>query len=193
MNQLHADFSSIEASKKIVNSFLNCMKRAKDLRAEVLRKYHLLDDKEWFPFQDWMDAFKEISLRFGDMNLFLTGIAFINQDELPSINSLREAFERINLGYHSEHRKDGKLMYDMETNKLLDGIGSFSILSFDEDQKEAKIVCNTPYPSKFEEGVLYELTRKFKPNAQTVHLIKVDPTRERRTKGGQSCTYIINW
>ena len=192
-NKPQFDLSPFEVSAQTMHSFLNSMRRGKELRANILKKYGLLESKEWFPLQDWLDAFHKITERLGEMNLFLTGIAIINIERFPPLHSLKEAYIAVNTTYHLSHRCNGKIMYDATSGKTLDGIGNFQIVSYDEAKREAIIKSDSPYPSKFEEGILYELTKKFKPDPTRAHLIKLDITKERRDKGGRSCTFIINW
>ena len=54
------------------------------------------------------------------------------------------------------------------------------------------MVCNNPCPSKFDEGIIIQIVRKFKPMGSREN-IKLDLTQESRKNGGNSCTYIINW
>lgn len=128
------------------------------------------------------------------MNLFLTGIALVNNSpQFANQVSLYEALTKINISYHLKHRLNGEVMYNQASNQLITGIGNYTLVQYDKEAKQAIVTCDTPYPSKFEEGILYELTKKFKPDPQTPHLIKQDSNKDRRNKGGKSCTFIINW
>ena len=184
---------NVEVFHDCVYALINCMKRNKDQRSKILDKYHLLDNKEWFSFQTWLDAFNEISQEMGERNLFLVGVTFINKLNLSIDTSLEDALNFINIAYHCKHRIHGVNLYDSLNNKTLDGIGDYTVLEFDEVKKQAIIKSTTPYPSKFDEGVIYEVARKYKPDFTRAHIISIDKSQERRDMGGNSCTYILTW
>lgn len=184
----------IQVNHDCVDAILTCMKRHRMQREEILDKYDLLQtSEEWHCFQKWLDAFKELSISMGERNLFLTGMTFMNKLDLPEGTSLLDGLKFINIAYHSKHRFNGELLYNDKTNEIIDLIGNYTIVDFNEKKGEAIITSNTPYPSKFDEGLIYEVTRQFKPDPTRAHLITLSKAHECRDTGGESCTYILSW
>lgn len=193
MVQFVAKNDKVEVNKQTVMSVVNAMENGKEKRLSILNRNGIDPEKgEWFKQQDWLNAFKEIARSLGDMNLFLIGKAIIDNAKFPPINNLKEALESIDVAYHMNHRLDAKLMFDPISKKMTDGIGNYTLRSFNSEKKEAIMVCNNPYPSKFDEGIITQVVRRFKPTGSREN-VKLDVENESRLKGGESCTYIITW
>ncbi len=184
----------VEVNGQTVFAFINSMKRGQAKRKEILVK-HGIDPVEgaWYPQQKWLDAFKEVAESVGDMNLFLIGVAIIENAQFPPINNLKEGLGSIDVAYHMNHRLNGEVMFNPENGQMLDGIGHYTLVDFNESERTAVMLCNNPYPSKFDEGIIVGVGRKFQPADSQGVKVKVDVDKERRTKGGDSCTYLISW
>jgi len=76
---------------------------------------------------------------------------------------------------------------------MLEGIGHFTLTRFNEDERVAEMVCRTPYPSRFEEGIIVQIVRMFKPEDSVLPNIELDTNKETRREGGESCTFQIRW
>lgn len=182
-----------EVNKDAVSSVVLAMEQGKETRIDILKKHNIyLDKAEWFNMQDWLNAFKEMSEFLGDMNIFIIGKSIVNTAIWPPLNSLKEALEALDIAYHMNTRINGKLTYDERTRKMLGGIGNYKLVEFDEKGKRAIMVCDTPFPSKFDEGIITQLVRRFKPLGSR-ESVDVDLTKENKLTGGDSCTYIIKW
>ena len=193
MAQFVAINENVEVNKQTVLSFVNSMEKSKDVRLEILKNNGINpDEKEWFNQQKWLNAFKEITDKFGEMNLFLIGKAIIDSAKFPPINDLEEGLKSIDIAYHMNHRIDGKIMFDQKTGKLLEGIGHYKLVEYNENEKTAIMICNNPYPSKFDEGIITQIVRKFKRSGSQ-ESVKLDTSKESRKFGADSCTYIITW
>jgi hypothetical protein len=55
------------------------------------------------------------------------------------------------------------------------------------------MVCHTPYPSKFEEGLIVQIVRQFKPKDSIRNKVVLDESKESRRTGGETCTFLISW
>ena len=64
---------------------------------------------------------------------------------------------------------------------------------FNEEERSAVMVCDNPYISKIDEGVITGLLRKCKPEDSVYLEVKLDLTKETRTNGGDSCTFLLRW
>lgn len=187
---------NIEISNNSVWLFLNSIARGREQRTHLLQKYNFPltnDANTWHDQQKWLNCFKEIHETFGDMHVFLLGISFTKKHNYPREIGIKKALELMNIIYHAHHKKNGKIMYNRHTKVLLDGIGSYDLELFDEENRKAILTSYTPYPNKFEEGILHGILSHFKPDVHQPHSITIDETRPTRAKGGNSCTYLISW
>lgn len=73
---------------------------------------------------------------------------------------------------------------------MSEGIGHY-VFSKPGD-REAKMVCQNPYPCDFDRGIIEGMARKFRPTGSTVQIAHNDAAPCRK-KGAQSCEYIIKW
>lgn len=109
------------------------------------------------------------------------------------MDGLEDALSAINVAYHMNHRKNGKPMFDPTTGAMQEGIGRYELRKFDPEERKAILWSNSPYPSKFEEGVIVQIVRMFKPKDSIRNKITLDETKETRKSGGESNTYLISW
>ncbi len=168
---------------------------ASNQKTTILSKHgidHLELGKD-YDLQSFLNAFKELGENIGEMNLFLIGKSVMSETEFPPMKDLKEALLSIDVAYHMNHKKNGKVMFDPTTGTMTEGIGHYELVRFDEENKEAIMVCHTPYPSKFEEGILVQITRTFKPEGSLIPKVELDTTKETRRNGGDRCTFRITW
>ncbi len=194
MAQFIAINPDVEVSGDTVLAFMNSMERGKETRREILKNHGIEpNSKLWYRQQVWLDAYREVSDSLGQMNLFLIGKAVIKNASFPPMRNLEEALHSINIAYHMNHRLNGKVMFDPASGTLTDGIGHYNLAEYDSKERKAVIVCTSPYPSKFDEGIITQLIRKFKPADSVSQQVVLDEEKETRTKGGDSCTFLIRW
>lgn len=194
MAQYKAFNPDVMVNGQTVLSFVNALKRGKEFRKSILTKHGLAPKEgEWYAQQKWLDAFKEVADTVGDYNLFLIGNAIIENAEFPPLEGLEQALGAIDVAYHMNHQLDGEVMFDDQTGAMLEGIGHYSLTHFNGEQRRAIMVCTNPYPSKFDEGIISEIVKRFRPKGSRRYEVKLDETKEQRNKGGESCTYLISW
>ncbi|MGM0579463.1 MAG: hypothetical protein ACQETL_02210 [Bacteroidota bacterium] len=193
MAQFEAFNKKVEVNKQTVLSVVNSMEKGKDNRLSILIKHGIdPNEKEWFNQQKWLNAFKDIAENLGSMNLFLIGKAIISNAEFPPIKDLEEGLKSIDVAYHMNHRLDGETMFNNETGKLTGGIGYYKLTKFDAINKKAEMVCDNPYPSKFDEGIITQVVNKFKPIGSRPE-VELDRSKEKRNDGANSDTFLISW
>lgn len=193
MPQFVAKNPKVEVHVSAVMSVVNAMEKGKDTRMEILRSNNIyVDQAEWFLQQDWLNAFKVIAESLGNMNLFMIGKAIIDNAQFPPINNLEEGLGSIDVAYHMNHRLEGKVMFDGATGKMTPGLGHYKLTALDEKARQAEMVCDNPYPSEFDRGIITQVVRKFKPAGAREEVI-LDTTKETRINGGNSCTYKVMW
>ena len=193
MAQFIAFNDQVEVNQQVVLSVVNSLDNGKDVRRNILESNNIdLDNKEWFIQQDWLNAFKEISNSLGGMNLFMIGKDIINSAQFPPMKDLEQALHSLDGAYHMNHRLNGKIMFDPAKGTMTEGIGHYSVQEFDSKARKATMVCNNPYPSKFDEGIITQVVRRFKPSGSR-EAVMLNESLETRLHGGDSCTYFINW
>lgn len=167
---------------------------SKNQRQSIIERYGLqTNNGAWNDLQSLLNALKEVEETIGEMNLFLIGKSIIEGTSFPPMDGLKNALESIDVAYHMNHRKNGKVMFDPNSGQMMEGIGHYKVTKFDEASREAVMVCQTPYPSKFEEGLIVQVVRTFKPKDSIKTKVVLDETKETRRKGGETCTFKISW
>jgi hypothetical protein len=147
---------------------------------------------KWYPQQSWLDAFKAIAQATGDFTLFNIGKKIPENAQFPpEINTIDKALAAIDVAYHMNHRIDGQVMFDPATGKMLEGIGHYGFQQMNE--REIRMVCENPYPSDFDRGIIEAMAQKFKPAGAGFIIVKLDESLPSRKKGADSCTYTVKW
>ncbi len=187
---------NIEANGSAAMIFLISGTIGQDQRKTILRDNGIEEDIKpdgWYDLQSILNAYKDLCNTIGEMNLFLVGKAVMEQAEFPPMDGLENALRSIDVAYHMNHRKNGEVMFNPGTGQMLEGIGHYQVTKFDENKKVAEMVCHTPYPSKFEEGLIVQVVRRFRPKGSLRSKVSLDETKETRRKGAETCTFKIEW
>lgn len=193
MAEFTAFNGQVEVNRRTVMAIVNSIAFGGDVRARILKKNAIdIDEGAWYPQQYFLNAFKEISLSLGELHLFLIGNAIIDNAEFPEMKGLEEALQSIDIAYHMNHRLNGEVMYNLKTGLITGGIGNYRLEDFDCNRRRAIMVCDNPYPSKFDEGIIAQVVHRFKADGPGER-IEIDSSKECRTRGGDSCTYLIGW
>ncbi len=149
---------------------------------KILRKYGIQETEatKWYPFEDWIRGFKEISKEIGPTGLYILGTEVSeNIGAQINIDSLKKAFDSLNGVYQKKHRNAE--------------FGKFKLLNFDDVNQEAEIMSDTSYPCDFERGIIMGLTNKYRPyDAKNVWVVHKD-FRSCRKNGLDNCQYFIKW
>lgn len=177
-----------------VQAFVNSMPTGMDTRKSILMNHGIdADPNKWYLQQSWLDAYKEVAESLGDMNLFLMGKAVISNAIFPPINNLEEGLKLLDVAYHMNHKLQGKVMFDTQSGEMQEGIGNYKLTSYDSAERLATMVCNNPYPSKFDEGIITQLVRTFRPNDSYRQSVSLNYEKPTRRDGGESCEFLIQW
>ncbi|MFO7566040.1 MAG: hypothetical protein R6X02_25575 [Enhygromyxa sp.] len=146
-----------------------------------------IDPAGWYDQQAWLDALCEIDERFGAEILFNIGAEILNAAVIPSLAvDVHSAVASLDLAYHLNHRRGGRVMADLSTGEMLEGIGHYGY----ERLGDTYILstCTTPYPCEFDFGVVATMARRFEPRVIAEHV-----GAECRRQGAQACTYSLRW
>jgi hypothetical protein len=146
-----------------------------------------LDIDAWYSQQAWLDALREVDERFGTEILFNIGAEIPNNAVFPALAvDLESAMRSINVAYHLNHRRGGRVMYDAVSGRMLDGIGHYEHQTLSRGHMLS--TCMTPYPCEFDLGLVATMARRFEPRTIIEHV-----GSECRRQGAQACTYSLRW
>jgi hypothetical protein len=144
---------------------------------------------QWYPQQNWLDAFKTIAEKIGPLTLFAIGKKIPEQVEWPPwMDTIDKALGALDLNYHLHHRINGEPLFNPETGQMTEGIGHYRFTGL-KGPSSAEMVCDNPYPSEFDRGIITTLCRRFKQSSE----VRLDKSKPTRTEGADSCTYLIEW
>jgi hypothetical protein len=134
----------------------------------------------WYPQKAWLETMKEISGKMGPNTVFMVGTKILdNAVWPPDIDNLQKGLTSIDAAYHMNHR-NGR-------------VGNYKLVSFNDQEKTAKVVCDNPYPCDFDRGLITTVSRTFRPTECPRIDVIHDTSSPCRKTGADSCTYIIKW
>ncbi len=169
----------VEVTGETVLSIVKGMMFGEDRAQRVLAAHGIRDPQPgiWYRQQDWLDAFQEIAQTLGPNTLFSIGQKIPEQAKFPpSIDTLEKGLAAIDVAYQMNHRGGP--------------IGSYRFVPAGE--RRALIICDNPYPSDFDRGIITAMANRMKPAGSFVS-VALDPERPTRKSGGETCTFVITW
>ncbi len=192
------DISDVEVHGQDILSFMDALSLVPTLGERILEAekigtlkhgvYRIIPE-EWYPLTDKIKILQRVLSSIGPSILRKVGEK-IPENAIfpPDIDDIHKAIGLINVAYHMNHRKAGKIMYDEQTGKITEGIGYYG---YARVEGENKIIseCANPNLSEYDQGIITTMARRFEPSAK----IELDPTKPTRRTGGDSCTFIITW
>jgi hypothetical protein len=144
---------------------------------------------DWIPLDIWAEMLARITVEVGPNVLFRCGMQMVEHPNLPPlVRDLEGALRAIDIAFHRSHRKAGRVMYDLATREMLEGIGHYAVAGAAADRRFL-VTCDTPYPCVIDFGVVTEIARKFEPRAVVAH----DEIIGCREKGAKRCAYVVTW
>lgn len=148
-----------------------------------------IDTTRWYSMRSCLDAFAEILKHVGPNVMFDIGLLVPKNAKFPlSIKDVDAAIQAIDVAYHMNHRKGGKVMFNPRTGQKLEGIGHYGYRRV-PDQDLIVSECDNPYPCPLDMGILTAVAKKFAPRALVTH----DEAGPCRTRRGSRCVYLITW
>jgi len=188
----------IEVNGATINSVIDGLGTYKTLARDYLMKagigtmengQYRLDLEGWYSHESWLKVFEKIAERVGDFALKQIGMKIPENASFPPwVKDIDSAVKAIDIAYHMNHRKSGKVLFDPASGKMTEGIGHYGY----EPVKGKNMIiseCKNPYPCTFDLGIITTMAAKFGHNAKVAH----DDTKPCRKKGADSCTYVVTW
>lgn len=105
----------------------------------------------------------------------------------PGASEIRTAMQVLDGGYHLNHRKNGRPMFDPGARSMQEGIGHYKCGAIKE--RDITMEVDAPYPCEMDRGLMQAWARRFEPTALCTHL---EP-KTCRNLGAASCRYSITW
>lgn len=194
MPQYVAIDDRVEVNSQSISVILEGMSGFQSHALRVLEENGIphLAPGQWIPLTKWLSAFRAIGETIGQSTLLSIGKRVPDTSDFPSdIDSIQAALASINIAYHMNHRIGEQLLFVPETGELLEGIGQY--LYEATGFRSATMVCENPYPCRFDEGLIQAIADRFKPKNSLYVEVEHDDGRPCRNLGGESCTYHIKW
>ena len=149
----------------------------------------VIERDAWYPLDKWLSAFESIATQVGPRALFQFGQHVPKYSPFPpTITDIHTAMGSIDIAYHMNHRKGGKVMFNPATGEKLSGIGHYGYSPVPNERRIIS-VCENPYPCDFDRGLIAGLATRFEKSSRVSH----DDTAPCRRNGADSCTYFIAW
>jgi hypothetical protein len=149
----------------------------------------VVDRQTWYPLEKWLAAHDDIANMVGPRAMFQVGQQVPKNAALPpTVNDIHSSIIAVDIGYHMNHRKNGKIMFDPATGQKTKGLGSYGYRPISGERRIVS-VCENPYPCDFDRGILTAFANRFERLARVQH----DDRAPCRKNGGESCTYTISW
>ncbi len=177
---------NIECIGQTIWTIVDAMEEDKDMALEFLANNGItvIKSEKYYPIQSFLNAFNEIVAEIGPKMLFKIGKALPkNAIFPPDVDDIHKVMSTLNIAYHMNHKKDGQTMFDPTTGVMLNGIGSY--LYTITSKNSGTMVCDNPYPSEFDRGIIMALARKFEPLAEVILDI---PKNEKDVR-----KYLVSW
>ena len=184
----------VEVNGQTVLSVVDGMGAFRSQAIKILKENGIDDPvpEKWYPQQSWLNAFRQIHEHLGEKTLHSIGKKIPENAKFPpEIDDIFKALAAIDVAYHMNHRLQGKVMFDPGTGTMTEGIGHYKAEKIDD--RRVRMVCNNPYPSEFDRGIILAMAQKFMPRDAKIIKAELDPDKPTRKKDADSCTYIVSW
>ncbi len=176
-----AQFIAHDPNVEVVGAvILSAIAHLKSDVVPLLEKHGIFDVQpdRWYPQQAFLDALRDIQegWSFGNSTVDLMSIGMRIPDNAvwpPDVNSVEDALESIEVAYQLNHRGGEIGHYEIEF----------------AEPHHIRMVCDNPYPSDFDYGIIYRTVKKFSPKGQTFQVQRADSPS--RLKGDDYCVYDI--
>jgi hypothetical protein len=184
----------VEVNGQTVLSLINGMEaRSVGWLAEKLLRENGIGHPEpgkWYSQKAWLNAFKAISDTIDALTLRKIGDSIPESADWPAqVSDIPSALVSIDVAYHLNHRKHGKVLMDLESGVMTEGIGHYAYAPAGDHG--ALMTCANPYPCEFDFGLIRATANKFKRPGSVV-TVKHESDSCRKY-GAESCSYRVSW
>ena len=193
MTEFQSTMPGIEVNGQTVLSVVAGMVN-REFALKILLEHGIstIEPHEWYPQQNWLDAFRFIAEKIGQIALFSIGKKIPESAQWPSnVDSIESALSSIDIAYHMNHRLNGVPLFDPKTGSMKEGIGHYAAVKTGD--REVTMTCDNPYPCEFDKGIITAAAIKFKPAHNGAVVLVEDESQVCRSRGGSACLYKVTW
>lgn len=178
---------AVEVMGLPIRSFVRALpESARELSKGILQKHGLaleeIQPDQFYPFQSYLSAMKDIEELLGTFALSQIGEKVVKDIPFPpQWRTLEDVLENMDLGYQMLHRGGDAGHYiaqPIESEGRMTG---------------AKIICENPHACSFNRGTLIGLANTFETKDGGRVFILHDDSAPCKAKGGESCTFTMQW
>lgn len=194
LTQFVSQSDGIEVSGETVMAVLHGMGNMREKGREILAWNGILAPEagRWYPQQGLLDALRQIASSFRPITLTSIGRKIPDMARFPvGIQGIHQALLSLDIAYHLNHRKDGKVLFNNAERKLLDGIGHYFYRN--SGASSAVLVCTSPYPCEFDRGFIDATALRYRPDGVGDIHVTHEMTGHCRKNGDDFCTYQVEW
>ncbi|AKU99409.1 hypothetical protein AKJ09_06073 [Labilithrix luteola] len=129
-----------------------------------------------YPVPRFLEAIRELQEQFGPSFIHRMGVLVFEKSTFPpGLDSAAKVLASLDHAFHMNHPNARGKLGGYHWTSASDGRGS--------------MVCDTPYPCSLDAGILEGVLAHFSTRASVSH----DEAKPCRAKGGESCTYLVEW
>jgi hypothetical protein len=190
MGQYTAFDATVEVNGETVLSLVKGVGVWEESARRILAENGIHDPQPgaWYSQQAWLNAFAVISA-IGARTLAAIGRCVPeNTSWPPEVRTIHDAIASIDVAYHMNHRRGGRVLFDPDLGVMEEGIGNYRVGR--TTRSSAEVVCNTPHPCAFDTGVVNAIAQEFAPPGTRV---SVEHSGRCREQGALSCTLLVRW
>lgn len=194
MTQFIAQTDGVEVNGETVVAVLDGMGNFREKGREILAWNGILAPEagRWYKMQALLDSLKQIAGSFRPITLTSIGRKLPDLIRFPlGIQDVQQALLSLDVTYHLNHRRDGKILYDNTARKVLDGIGHYYYKH--TGPSSAVIVCTSPYPCDYDRGLIDATALRFRPNGVGDIHVTHEANEHCRKNGDDFCTFKVEW
>ena len=145
-----------------------------------------VDLESWYPLDAFLRAFARADQRIGDALVRQIGVEVMTRLAWPpGMKDIPTLARFLDMGYHAHHRRNGLVMGDPATGRIMEGIGHYRGRLRSDGAAEFEI--DVPYPCAFDKGILFGALRRMQIVGAIIH----DETHPCRKRGSPSCIYVV--
>lgn len=177
--------NEIEVSGDVIHTLIKTIEM-EYLRDKILSEYGFtnVEKGKFYSCSNYLRLLKTIHEKM-PLSLRDFGRAIFSQAEWPKhIDTFEKAMMSIDIAFHMNHRKNGRLMYDPATGAMEEGIGHY--LAEKTGSNAYRLTCDNVYPCPFDIEIIEGMAKSFKKNLSISH-----ESSECRMKGALKCVYSI--
>lgn len=197
--QFKAIEPGIDVSGESLGAILDGFKKYPTIAMKYMVKFGLvknqgskaptIDRAAWYPQEAWLSAYEGIAKEVGVNSLFNIGKGVPEHAVFPPhVNDIHSGLASMDVAYHMNHRKNGKVMFNPQTGEMLEGIGHYACKPVSNENRIV-CVCDDPYGCDFDRGIVTAMAARFEAGAKVAH----DDDAPCRKKGAGACTYVVWW